>query len=142
MYMKTKAIYNLEAAAALIDKQDERYYTASIHHAYYAVFQYMKYVLANTGTSPLSYKEQDEKARSKGSHKYVIEQIVLRIALQMDTYKKARKFGQAVRKLKGERVEADYSTRLFTLEECQTCKQQAEDLIAKLVIYLETYERS
>jgi len=37
--MKTKAIHNIKAAEALIDKAEEGYYTASIHHVYYAVFQ-------------------------------------------------------------------------------------------------------
>ena len=37
--MKTKAIHNRKAAEALIDKAEEGYYTASIHHVYYAVFQ-------------------------------------------------------------------------------------------------------
>lgn len=37
--MKAKAIHNIKAAEALIDKAEEGYYTASIHHVYYAVFQ-------------------------------------------------------------------------------------------------------
>ena len=37
--MKTKAIHNIKAAEALIDKSEEGYYTASIHHVYYDVFQ-------------------------------------------------------------------------------------------------------
>lgn len=37
--MKTKAIHNIKAAEALIDKAEEGYYTACIHHVYYAVFQ-------------------------------------------------------------------------------------------------------
>ena len=60
--MKTKAIHNIKAAEALIDKAEEGYYTASIHHVYYAVFQYMKYELAHTDVEPLSYEEQTVKA--------------------------------------------------------------------------------
>ena len=68
--MKTKAIHNIKAAEALIDKAEEGYYTASIHHVYYAVFQYMKYDLAHTDMEPLSYEEQTVKAKEHrmGSH--------------------------------------------------------------------------
>ena len=38
--MKTKATSSLDAAQVLIDKEEEGYYTASIHCSYYAVFQY------------------------------------------------------------------------------------------------------
>ncbi len=129
--MKTKAIGNLEAAETLINKQEEKYYTASIHHAYYAVFQYMKYVLAHTDMQPLSYEEQTEKSGGKGSHKYLINQIKQRI----NNSKKARKFVQAVRELKEARVDADYRIRQFTQEESLACKQQAEELITKLIMY-------
>ena len=131
--MKTKAIGNLEAAETLINKQEEKYYTASIHHAYYAVFQYMKYVLAHTDMQPLSYEEQTEKSGGKGSHKYLINQIKQRI----NNSKKARKFVQAVRELKEARVDADYRIRQFTQEESLACKQQAEELITKLIMYFE-----
>ena len=129
--MKTKAIGNLEAAETLINKQEEKYYTASIHHAYYAVLQYMKYVLAHTDMQPLSYEEQTEKSGGKGSHKYLINQIKQRI----NNSKKARKFVQAVRELKEARVDADYRIRQFTQEESLACKQQAEELITKLIMY-------
>lgn len=129
--MKTKAIGNLEAAETLINKQEEKYYTASIHHAYYAVFQYMKYILAHTDMQPLSYEEQTEKSGGKGSHKYLINQIKQRI----NNSKKARKFVQAVRELKEARVDADYRIRQFTQEESLACKQQAEELITKLIMY-------
>ena len=131
--MKTKAIGNLEAAETLINKQEEKYYTASIHHAYYAVFQYMKYVLAHTDMQPLSYEEQTEKSGGKGSHKYLINQIKQRI----NNSKKARKFVQAVRELKEARVDADYRIRQFTQEESLACKRQAEELITKLIMYFE-----
>ena len=129
--MKTKAIGNLEAAETLINKQEEKYYTASIHHAYYAVFQYMKYILAHTDMQPLSYEEQTEKSGGKGSHKYLINQIKQRI----NNSKKARKFVQAVRELKEARVDADYRIRQFTQEESLACKRQAEELITKLIMY-------
>lgn len=131
--MKTKAIGNLEAAETLINKQEEKYYTASIHHAYYAVFQYMKYILAHTDMQPLSYEEQTEKSGGKGSHKYLINQIKQRI----NNSKKARKFVQAVRELKEARVDADYRIRQFTQEESLACKRQAEELITKLIMYFE-----
>ena len=131
--MKTKATSSLDAAQVLIDKEEEGYYTASIHCTYYAVFQYIKYVLANTDTEPLSYEEQTAQAKGKkgGSHDFVIKQIRQRIG-DKET---ARNFAQDVFTLKKKRIDADYSTRQFTLEESLACKQKAEELITELKMY-------
>ena len=135
--MKTKATSSLDAAQVLIDKEEEGYYTASIHFSYYAVFQYIKYVLANTDTEPLSYEEQTAQARKMrmGSHDFVIKQIKQRISYLDVNKDAARDFAQTVRELKGARVDADYTTRQFTLEECLACKRRAEELITELKIY-------
>ena len=129
--MKTKAIGNLNVAGALINKQEESSCTASIHCSYYAVLQYMKYTLAHTDKEPLSYEEQDEQSKGKSSHEYIIVQIKQRI----DRPKAAQELVQTVRELKDMRIDADYSSRQFTVEESLECKQQAEGLIAKLKTY-------
>ena len=139
--MKTKATSSLDAAQVLIDKEEEGYYTASIHCTYYAVFQYIKYVLANTDTEPLSYEEQTAQAKGKkgGSHDFVIKQIRQRIKQRINNLEAdpdaALEFTQDVRDLKQERIDADYTTRQFTLEQCLACKQKVEELIAKLKMY-------
>lgn len=134
--MKTKAIHNIKAAEALIDKAEEGYYTASIHHVYYAVFQYMKYELAHTDVEPLSYEEQTVKAKEHrvGSHDFIIKEIYRRISRLADP-DTAQDFTQYVRELKGDRIDADYRSRQFTLEESLACKRLAEDLITKLKTY-------
>lgn len=134
--MKTKAIHNIKAAEALIDKAEECYYTASIHHVYYAVFQYMKYELAHTDVEPLSYEEQTVKAKEyrMGSHDFIIKEINRRISRLADP-DTAQDFTQYVRELKGDRIDADYRSRQFTLEESLACKRLAEELITKLKTY-------
>ena len=134
--MKTKAIHNIKAAEALIDKAEEGYYTASIHHVYYAVFQYMKYELAHTDMEPLSYEEQTVKAKEHrmGSHDFIIKEIYRRISRLADP-DTAQDFTQYVRELKGDRIDADYRSRQFTLEESLACKHLAEELITKLKTY-------
>ena len=52
--MKTKALDNLASSQLLINN---RHYTASVHCSYYAVFQYMKYMLAHTNNRPVSYSD-------------------------------------------------------------------------------------
>ena len=134
--MKTKAIHNIKAAEALIDKAEEGYYTASIHHVYYAVFQYMKYELAHTDMEPLSYEEQTVKAKEHrmGSHDFIIKEINLLISRLADP-DTAQDFTQYMRELKGDRIDADYRSRQFTLEESLACKRLAEELITKLKTY-------
>lgn len=134
--MKAKAIHNIKAAEALIDKAEEGYYTASIHHVYYAVFQYMKYELAHTDMEPLSDEEQTVKAKEHrvGSHDFIIKEIKRRISRLADP-DTAQDFTQYVRELKGDRIDADYRSRQFTLEESLACKRLAEELITKLKTY-------
>ncbi len=134
--MKTKAIHNIKAAEALIDKAEEGYYTASIHHVYYAVFQYMKYELAHTDMEPLSDEEQTVKAKEDrvGSHDFIIKEIKRRISRLADP-DTAQDFTQYMRELKGDRIDADYRSRQFTLEESLACKRLAEELITKLKTY-------
>ena len=129
--MKAKAIGNLYVAQQLINKKESRFYTASIHCSYYAVFQYMKYMLANTENNPVSYNQQKDDSQAEGSHEYLIGQIKNRIRKPVD----ARDFAQDVRALKKERVDADYETKVFDLEESLYCKQRAESLISKLKRY-------
>lgn len=129
--MKSKALENLRAAQLLINSKEEQYCTASIHCSYYAVFQYMKYMLAHMDENPISYKTQSKKTKGKGSHEYIIGQIQQRIPEQYDK----RDFAQDIRVLKNDRVAADYKTRLFDIEESLECNQRADILITKLKTY-------
>jgi hypothetical protein len=129
--MKSKALGSLRAAQLLINSKEEQYCTASIHCSYYAVFQYMKYMLAHTDKNPISYTLQSDKTKGKDSHEYIIEQIKLRIPKPYE----ARDFAQDFRVLKNDRVAADYDTRQFDIEESLECKQRADRLITKLKTY-------
>lgn len=129
--MKSKALGNLEVAQLLINNKNVCSSTASIHCSYYAVFQYMKYMLANTDRNPISYDVQSEKTKEQNSHEYMISEIRQRISKE----KYARDFVQDVRALKKERIDADYNAKEFSVEESLECKEQAERLISKLKTY-------
>lgn len=128
--MKAKALDNLKVAQSLIDKKETCSNTASIHCSYYAVLQYMKYILAHTD-NPISYHEQTQQTKCQSSHEYVISEIKQRVS----DPKKARDFTHDVRDLKKNRVDADYSERQFSLDESLECKEQANRLISKLKCY-------
>lgn len=129
--MKTKAMGNLKVAQELINQRSPHFLNASVHCSYYAVFQYMKYMLAHTDKNPISYIEQKEECSDKSSHDYVIEQIKNRIGKPAD----ARDFAQGVRDLKKERVDADYDRRVFKEIESIECRDKANGLITKLKTY-------
>ena len=129
--MKSKALGNLGVAQLLINKQDVHSCTASIHCSYYAVFQYMKYMLAHTDKSPISYDAQSKQTEKASSHEYIIYEIKQRIS----NSKNARSFAQDVRALKNCRVSADYSIKTFNIDESLDCKRQADRLIRKLKTY-------
>lgn len=129
--MKSKALGNLDVAQQLINKNQNPSCTASIHCSYYAVFQYMKHVLANIPKDPIPYEKQTKKHKGESSHDYMITQIGQRIKKT----KNAREFKQGVRALKRERIIADYGTKKFTAIESLECKQKAEGLINNLKTY-------
>lgn len=101
-------------------------WTTSVHCSYYAVFQYMKYLLAEKAVIPISYEEQD--AQDEDSHKYVINEIKNRI----NDINTARSIRDRILNLKRRRVEADYKPTIFTQEEALDCKVEADAIIKNL----------
>ncbi len=128
--MQYKADRNLAAAQRIIDGKDETYCFASVHCSYYAVFQFMKYLLANLKVDPISYEKQAEICSGNSSHDVIIGKI--RDHLPGKNYRKERELIEDIRILKKQRGEADYSNANFTLEQCLDIKQKAEALKSKL----------
>lgn len=131
--MKHKSNMSLSTAQQLINTKDETYLTTSIHCCYYAVLQMMKYVLSKTdhrpGPIPL---EKQNKEQDKSSHEYILDEIRKRLNRSS---KEERDFVEGIRYLKNLRVQADYSKREFTLDECLDCKQDADSLLSKIKQY-------
>jgi uncharacterized protein (UPF0332 family) len=123
--MKTKANNNIKSAQILIDQKQ---YTSSVHCSYYAVFQYMKHMLANTDKNPITLANQDAH-KGDSSHEYILTEIKNRINAKPQI---VRTFTEKVRFLKNERVEADYHQKKFNDIESLTCKDSAEGLITNL----------
>lgn len=124
--MKTKALENLASSQLLID---QHHYTASVHCSYYAVLQYMKYMLANTSKKPVSYPSQSQPGSD--SHDYLIGLIRDRINNPLN----ARNFVEGIRELKKQRVSADYELFEFSDIDSLDCRSKAEGLIMKLKTY-------
>lgn len=124
--MKQKANDTMDAAQTLLNNKQA---TASIHCSYYAVLQYMKYMLANTDKDPIPYTKQvAETDSSSSSHQFLIEEIQNRIS-NKDL---RRQFNDGIRVLKRARIEADYTEKEFSLELGLMYKQNAQGLITKL----------
>ena len=131
--MNAKAHDNLQAAQTLINNG---LCTSSVHCSYYAVFQYMKYILAKTNRNPVSYEEQKKITNREDSHEYIVKEIKNRI----NNPSKARDFLQATRVLKNNRKEADYELKAFSQDESLTCIDDAKGLIMKLKTYFGNHE--
>ena len=126
--MKAKALSNLDSAQMLIDN---KLYTNSVHCSYYAVFQYMKHVLAHTKHRPISLSEQDAHG-GESSHEYILNKIKERLNTNP---RNERNFMESIRLLKKDRVDADYTTRTFTDIEGHDCRSRANALITQLKTY-------
>lgn len=131
--MIKKSNCSFETAKMIINKRDENYLTASVHCMYFSVLQKMKYVLSKTDNNPISL--DDQKAQSsqegEGSHKYILENIKNRIK----NIHHARTFTEKFRILQAQRVDADYSEKQFTLDECLKIKSNTEGILANLNQY-------
>ncbi len=128
--MKDKAKGNIIVARALLNKSDSCYCNASIHCSYYAVLQYMKYMLAHTTRCPIAYEEQDSSCGSD-SHNFILQNVQNRIT----DPRNARNFAQKVRDLKNIRITADYHIEIVHQERGLECLDKAENCIANLKQY-------
>lgn len=128
--MKAKSIMTLNTAQRLINTKDNGCLTASVHCSYYAVLQRMKYILSVTehAPGPVSLREQDEKC-SVNSHEYLLEEIKKRIK---SNPRKERNFSEIFRDLKAKRINADYRSKVYTIDESLDCKSKAESLLSNL----------
>lgn len=126
--MINKARNNIKAAQRIIDANDASICFASIHCSYYAVFQYMKYILANLKVRPYTYEQQDSNEKS-ASH----ERILLEIQNRLDMKREDESnFKYSFNFLKKQRQLADYTTATFTVEECIEAKDLAVSLRSTL----------
>lgn len=127
--MRKKTDANIEAAKFLINSEDGKHCNASIHCSYYAVLQYMKFILHNLKTAPISYDMQKEKG-GQSSHDYIFGEILIRLTRCNIT--DLRNYKNSFNCIKKYRTEVDYSTKTFQLEDCLTCQENAERLIVFL----------
>lgn len=118
---------NLSVAEALSQDRDSAKWTASIHCSYYAVFQYMKYLLAMKAENPITYEVQDAH-KGEDSHTYILDEIKNRITSSTEE----RNVTQTIRLLRKSRKLADYTDKIFTQDEALDCKSQADNVVRKL----------
>ena len=112
--MINKAKNNLIAAQRIIDANDTSICFASIHCSYYAVFQYMKYILAHLVTRPYTYEQQNLSEKS-ASHERILLEIKNRLSLRPED---ESNFKYSFDWLKKQRQLADYTNATFTVEQC------------------------
>lgn len=125
--MRDKCEMNLGMAKALSQAPDNPAgWTTSVHCSYYAVFQYMKYLLAEKANLRIPYEEQNRSG--EGSHQYILDEIKNRI----DNNNTARRIRDRILNLRQHRIEADYRPKVFTQEEALECNQEAETIIKNL----------
>lgn len=124
--MDKKSKENICAAKKLIEAG---YYNSSVHCSYYALFQYIVYVLDHRGVC--SYTEQKEKTEDKGSHNFILRKLRSSIHNQ----RLSRDTLNLCYKLKKLRVRADYKTDRIERTEAQQSLDEACDTIAELEGY-------
>lgn len=122
--MKDKTDANIAAAELLIRVEEGCHCNASIHCSYYAVLQYMKYLLHNLNKNKIEYEQQ--KTDKQGSHDFIYNEILKRFNGNPSNLKKYKEYFLS---LKSHRVKADYTHETFLLEECSKCYNMAFNLI-------------
>ena len=128
--MNNKAEHTLATAQFLINTKQHP--NESVHCSYYAVFQYMVFILDAIKVNPIHYDEQRKRANAQGSHNFIIEEIGNRMQA---TVREEKRFKEKVRNLKQARVQADYEVESITVDESLGYKQLADGVIAQLKQY-------
>lgn len=125
--MNAKSAHSLEAAKNLIAN---KFFTESIHLYYYSVLQMIKYKLAHLQHGSLSYEVQADKIslNKKSTHDWLFDEIKTRIT----NPRIKTTFHQDFVFLKKERVDADYTARMFSDFDALTCQETAERLLFKI----------
>ena len=129
--MQYKSDRNLAAAQRIIDGNDETYCFASVHCSYYAVLQFMKYLLANVKVNPIPYVDQDAYSDSD-SHERILKEVRNRMG---QNPKVERSFLQTFNQLRKQIKLADYTTQRYTVLECIEIRDKADGLIKNLTSY-------
>lgn len=125
--MRQKCELNLRMAEALSqDIENSDGWTTSIHCSYYAVFQYVKYLLAEKAETRISY--DDQNALGESSHQYILNEIKNRI----NNVNTARRVRERILSLRQYRIAADYRPKVFTQEEALNCNIEANAVIKQL----------
>lgn len=127
MNMRNKAIENMNTAQHLINSQDPYKCTSSVHCSYYAVLQYMKYILANIKKNPVSYETQNSHS-GESSHTYILNEVKNRIP----NPRNEKRVSENVKILRDSRVQSDYCDKIFTVEESIDCHNKATKIISDL----------
>lgn len=121
--MNKKSEENILAAEELICKG---YYNSSIHCSYYALFQYMKYILNSQGLC--SYAVQDQNTNGPGSHHNILTELrkhIKDVAL-------SRNVRDSFQNLKTQRTIADYQVTPIAQIDSQKCLDDVRDIIERL----------
>ena len=125
--MRAKTDANMAAADFLIVHAEGAHCNASIHCSYYAVLQYMKYLLHNLKDMAIDYAHQ--KKDDVGSHDYLYGEILKRFN---GTKNEEKKYKEYFRSLRNFRQKADYTLETFSTDECFICYSMAQGLITLL----------
>lgn len=125
--MKDKTDANISAAEFLIAQAEGVHCNASIHCSYYAVLQYMKYLLHNLKKGSIKYPSQ--KKENVGSHDFIYSEVLNRFEGKPQELKKYKEYFSSLRT---HRQKADYTLETFSLDECSKCYDMALGLITLL----------
>lgn len=124
---------------------DKGLYASSIHCSYYAVFQFMTCKLSeclNIGFDTIT-----QNSKSKGSHKYVIEELIKNIktkelSVDMDMVEKnvkstnIQKLKSKINDLKSFRVQSDYHNIEINDIKSNKSLELSKEIVKKLKIYM------
>lgn len=128
--VKSKSIENYKAAK-LLSNDSNKMYSASIHCAYYACFQFIKHILDRK--CYISYCRQEENAKSSniGTHNYIIDEIRndLINKKEDDAYDT---FDENITELKRLRKIADYASSIISPKTAKDAVDMADETLKTL----------
>lgn len=123
----------LVASAELLD--DKGLYPAVAHASYYSCYQLMKHIWLYSMQKSEDELKSNIKQSSKGSHEYLINEIVKYVVKNNKTNDNLRDFRNKIIKLKVLRTEADYFDKNFDYTDSRDSISLSQEILSVLKNY-------
>lgn len=132
-YLEQKSNFNIYSAEELIKLT---YFAPSVHCAYYAALQYMKFVLCHFIKKPYEQIDAECKAHTGRTHVYLADNIVEALQRKVKDRDAIRDFKNKIKQLKTFRTNSDYHNIQILVDEATKSLMYSKEIIDTIKLHI------